>query len=70
MFVENVQGISLDEALPAAGGYRSILGLAKHTAGWSAVYYSYAFEPEPRHWQQTDWQPRAPPKGVEGPPAQ
>jgi hypothetical protein len=55
LFVENVQGVSLDEALHAAGGYRSILGLAKHTAGWSAVYYSYAFEPEPRHWEQTDW---------------
>ena len=37
MFVENVQGVSLDEALHAAGGYRSILGLTKHTAGWSAV---------------------------------
>ena len=55
MFVENVQEVSLDEALYAAGGYRSILGLAKHVAGWSAVYYSYAFEPEPRHWEQTDW---------------
>ena len=54
-FVENVRGISLDEALFAAGGYRSILGLAKHVAGWSAVYHSYAFEPAPRHWDETDW---------------
>jgi uncharacterized damage-inducible protein DinB len=54
-FAENVRGISLEEALDAAGGYRSILGIAKHVAGWSAVYHSYAFEPEPRHWDRTDW---------------
>lgn len=54
-FVENVPGVSLDEALFAAGGYRSILGLTKHVAAWSAVYHSYAFDPEPRHWMETDW---------------
>jgi Protein of unknown function (DUF664) len=54
-FVDNVRGISLDEALFAAGGYRSILGLMKHVAGWSAVYHSYAFDAEPRHWNETDW---------------
>jgi len=54
-FVENVRGISFDEALEASGGYRSILGIAKHVAGWSAVYHSYAAEPEPRHWEHTDW---------------
>lgn len=54
-FVDNVSGISLDEALDAAGGYRSILGLVKHVAGWSAVYHSYAFEQDPRHWDRTDW---------------
>ena len=54
-FVDNVRGVSLDEAVFAAGGYRSILGLMKHVAGWSAVYHSYAFEPEPRHWNETDW---------------
>jgi hypothetical protein len=43
-FVENLRGVSLDEALNPAGGYRSILGVAKHAAAWSAVYYSYAFE--------------------------
>jgi uncharacterized damage-inducible protein DinB len=51
----NIEGISLEEALEAAGGYRSILGILKHVAGWNAVYYSYAFDPEPRHWKQTDW---------------
>jgi hypothetical protein len=55
MFADNVRGISLEEALDAAGGYRSILGIAKHVAAWSAVYHSFAFEPEPRHWDQTDW---------------
>jgi uncharacterized damage-inducible protein DinB len=54
-FVENVRGVSLGEALHAAGGYRSILGIAKHAAAWSAVYHSYAFEPDPRHWDRTDW---------------
>lgn len=54
-FVENVRGVSLEEALHAAGGYRSILGIAKHVAAWSAVYHSYAFEPDPRHWDRTDW---------------
>jgi hypothetical protein len=55
VFVDNLQGVSIDEALFAAGGYRSILGIAKHVAAWSAVYYSYAFEPIPRHWDETDW---------------
>ncbi len=55
MLTSNIEGISIDEALEAAGGYRSILGILKHVAGWNAVYYSYAFEPEPRHWEQTDW---------------
>ena len=30
-FADNVRGISLEEALDAAGGFRSILGLMKHT---------------------------------------
>jgi hypothetical protein len=54
-FVENLRGVSIDEAVFAAGGYRSILGIAKHTAAWSAVYHAYAFEPSPRHWDETDW---------------
>jgi hypothetical protein len=32
-FVENVRNVSMDEALDAAGGFRSILGLMKHVAG-------------------------------------
>jgi uncharacterized damage-inducible protein DinB len=55
MFVDNVDGLKLGEMLEAAGGYRSILGLMKHVAGWAAVYHSYAFEAEPRHWGETDW---------------
>jgi hypothetical protein len=54
-FADNVDGISLEEALDAGGGYRSVLGIAKHTAAWSAVYHSYAFDPEPRHWDEIDW---------------
>lgn len=54
-FVENLRSVSLEETLHAAGGYRSILGIAKHVSGWSAVYHSYGFEPNPRHWDQTDW---------------
>lgn len=55
MFLDNVTGISLDEALDAGGGYRSILGLVKHTAAWSSVYHSFAFDEIPRQWQETDW---------------
>lgn len=53
--MRNLQGVGIAEALQAAGGFRSILGIAKHVAAWSAVYHSYAFEPNPRHWQQTAW---------------
>jgi hypothetical protein len=53
---ENVQGITLDEALfVPEGGYRSVLGTLKHAAGWSHVYRSYAFDPQPRHWAEIDW---------------
>ena len=51
----NIKDVSLDEALQAGGGYRSILGVLKHTAGWSWVYHSYAFDAQPRHWAQTAW---------------
>ncbi len=54
-FIDNVRNVSMDEALDAAGGFRSILGVMKHVAGWSAVYHSYAFDEEPRYWDQTDW---------------
>jgi uncharacterized damage-inducible protein DinB len=54
-FLDNVTGISLEEALDAGGGFRSILGLAKHTAAWTAVYHSFAFDEAPRSWVETDW---------------
>ena len=54
-FVANLEGVSLEEALDTGGGYRSILGSAKHVAGWSAVYHSYAFDAAPRDWEHTDW---------------
>jgi uncharacterized damage-inducible protein DinB len=54
-FLDNTRAISLDEALFSAGGYRSILGIVKHVAGWSDVYRSYAFETQPRHWDQAAW---------------
>jgi hypothetical protein len=54
-FVDEVDGLSIDEALDSARGYRSILGIIKHTAAWSAVYRSYAFDEDPRHWDRTDW---------------
>jgi DinB superfamily len=54
-FAENVRTLTLDEALFAAGGYRSILGVLKHMGGWVHVYRSYAFEPAPTHWNQVSW---------------
>jgi hypothetical protein len=55
MLVANLRDVSLDEALGSAGGYRSILGIVKHVAAWSAVYHSYAFDEDPIHWDGTDW---------------
>jgi hypothetical protein len=47
---------TLEEALfVPQGGYRSVLGTLKHAAGWSHVYRSYAFDPEPRHWNEIAW---------------
>ena len=37
------------------GGYRSVLGTLKHAAGWSHVYRSYAFDPDPKGWEDIDW---------------
>ncbi|HXH22254.1 MAG TPA: DinB family protein [Dehalococcoidia bacterium] len=51
----NLEGLTLEEALASAGGLRSVLGILKHTAGWSHVYHSYAFDAEPLHWAQTGW---------------
>lgn len=54
--VRNVEGVTLDETLfIPEGGYRSVLGTLKHTAGWSHVYQSYAFDAHPRHWNEIDW---------------
>ena len=54
-FLDELRDLSLDEALDAAGGYRSILGVMKHVAGWAEVYRSFAFDAEPRHWSDIDW---------------
>jgi hypothetical protein len=50
-----VRDLSIDEALRAAGGFRSIVGILKHAASWSHVYRSYAFDPEPRHMRAIAW---------------
>ncbi len=55
MVQDNVRTLILEEALSSAGGYRSILGVLKHIGGWTRVYWSYAFEHEPRHWEHIDW---------------
>jgi hypothetical protein len=53
---DNIATVTLSEALfIPPGGYRSILGLIKHAAGWSHVYHSCAFEAQPRDWNETDW---------------
>ena len=51
----NVRGLTIAEALQAGGGYRSILGMLKHTAAWSHVYHLYAFDAAPVHWAQMSW---------------
>ena len=51
----NVTGLSLEEWLETGGGYRSVLGLMKHVAAWTAIYHSFAFDDAPRHWDETDW---------------
>ncbi|MEJ2597111.1 MAG: DinB family protein [Anaerolineales bacterium] len=54
--IGHFSNLSLDEALfVPSGGYRSVLGTLKHAAGWSHVYRSYAFDPQPKHWAQIDW---------------
>jgi hypothetical protein len=55
LLANNVRGLTIEDALEAAGGYRSVLGLLKHIGGWSRVYHSYAFESAPKHWRDTDW---------------
>jgi uncharacterized damage-inducible protein DinB len=55
MLKDNVASLTLDEALFAATGHRSILGVLKHIGGWAHVYRSYAFDAEPKHWAKTSW---------------
>ena len=56
ILADNLHGLTLQEALfVPPGGYRSILGTLKHTAAWSHVYRSYAFEPTPTSWPGVAW---------------
>lgn len=55
MYDAQVEHLPLDEALFSAGGWRSSLGVLKHITAWLHIYHSYAFEPEPKHWDGTDW---------------
>jgi uncharacterized damage-inducible protein DinB len=53
---DNLKGLTLEEALfIPPGGYRSIIGTLKHTAGWSHVYRSCAFDPSPILWSSLQW---------------
>lgn len=55
MVAANLKNVTLEEALYSDGGYRSVLGVLKHIAGWTHVYHSYAFDPAPKHWRQIPW---------------
>ena len=56
VMADNLKNLTLAEALFAPPNcYRSILGTVKHTAGWSHVYRSYAFEAAPTHWRDLPW---------------
>lgn len=53
---DNLPELTLGEALRVPqGGYRSVLGILKHTAGWSHVYRSFAFDPAPTSWFDLDF---------------
>jgi uncharacterized damage-inducible protein DinB len=53
---DNLKGLKLEEALfVPKGGFRSIIGTLKHTAGWSHVYRSYAFDQSPISWSTLKW---------------
>jgi hypothetical protein len=53
---DNLKNLTLAEALYSPPNcYRSIIGTIKHTAGWSHVYRSYAFDAAPVHWRGLDW---------------
>jgi uncharacterized damage-inducible protein DinB len=55
MFLDEVEGVTIEDGLDAAQGRRSVLGLMKHTAAWADIYRSFAFEDPPRGWNETDW---------------
>src|SRR5215212_8579439 len=65
LLADSLRTVAPGEALRSAGGYRSILGILKHTAAWAEIYYSYAFEPEPRHWRHLEWPRGLPPEVVD-----
>ncbi len=53
---DNLKGLTLEEALfVPPGGFRSIIGTLKHTAGWSHIYRSYAFDISPISWCNLEW---------------
>jgi uncharacterized damage-inducible protein DinB len=53
---DNLNGLTLEESLfVPPGGYRSIIGTLKHTAGWSHVYRSCAFDSSPISWSSLQW---------------
>jgi hypothetical protein len=53
---DNLKSLTLAEALFAPPNcYRSIIGTIKHTAAWSHVYRSYAFDADPVHWRGLAW---------------
>lgn len=54
-FAANVRSLTLDGALFAPGGHRSILGVLKHLGGWIHLYWSYAFEVTPEHFAAASW---------------
>jgi uncharacterized damage-inducible protein DinB len=53
---DNLKGLTLEEALfVPSGGFRSVIGTIKHTAAWSHVYRSYAFDVSPVSWLNLQW---------------
>jgi hypothetical protein len=62
VLADNVRGLRVDEALfVRPGAYRSTAGTLKHSAGWSHIYRSYAFDARPGRWAHFDR-----PRGLRG----
>lgn len=56
ILADNLKGLRIEEALfVPQGGFRSIIGTIKHTAAWSHVYRSYAFDASPVSWANLEW---------------